>query len=250
MISAIVLTKNEEANIKDCLEALAFCDEIIVIDDFSEDDTASEARKLGAKVYERRLAGDFAGQRNFGLGKAKGEWVLFIDADERITPSLREEIIKSTNQLINKSQNGFYIKRRDFMWGRELAHGETGSVRLLRLARKDAGKWRRRVHEVWQVNGPTGEFKHSILHYPHQTLREFLQEVDFYSTVHSEVLLREGKKSNVFKIVIWPVGKFLENWVWHRGFFDGTRGFLVSGMMSFHSFLAWSKLWLQQNKKR
>lgn len=246
MISSVVLTKNEEKNIKDCLDSLRWCDEIVVIDDFSEDKTTEIAKKYGARISKRALDNDFASQRNFGLEKAKGDWVLFVDADERVSQSLQEEILKLLGQ--NTSYIGFYLHRRDFMWGKELKHGEPGSVRLLRLAKRDSGKWERRVHEVWDVKGRVGELKNPLIHHPHPTLREFMAEVDWMSTLHAQENRREGKKSNLFKIVLLPKMKFLNNWILKRGFLDGTPGFLVAMVMAFHSFLSWSKLWLLQRK--
>lgn len=248
MISAVVLTKNEEKNIRECLESLKWCDEVVIIDDYSEDKTAEIAKSLGARVYKRKLDDNFAGQRNFGLKKAKGDWVLFIDADERIMPALRAEITQLLGNSVTK-YDGFYLKRRDFMWGRELRYGETGDVKLLRLAKKDAGQWRRAVHETWEVkDDKVGELKNPLLHYPHQTLREFIADVDRMSTLHAQENQKEGKRSNLLKIIIFPKLKFFDNWILKLGFLDGTAGFVVALIMSLHSYLAWSKLWLLQRK--
>ena len=124
MISALVLTKNEEKNIKKCLQSLSWCDELILIDDYSEDKTLQIVRACHCviKIYKRKLNNNFAAQRNFGLSKAKGDWILFIDADEVVSKSLREEIREKT-----KKQNGFYIskacafsiKRKDYFLGKE-----------------------------------------------------------------------------------------------------------------------------------
>lgn len=249
MISAVVLTKNEEKNIKDCLESLKWCGEIVVIDDYSEDKTAKIAKSLGAAVYKRKLDDNFADQRNFGLKRAKGEWVIFVDADERVTSSLREEVIKLLSYKVTK-YSGFCLKRRDFMWGRELKHGETGNVKLLRLAKRDAGQWRRAVHETWEVkDNKIGELKNPLLHYSHQTLREFVADVDWMSTLHAQENKKEGKRSNLPKIILFPKLKFFDNWILKLGFLDGTAGFVVAMTMSLHSFLAWSKLWLAQKVK-
>ena len=246
MISAVVLTKNEEKNLKDCLESLSWCDEIIVVDDYSTDKTVAIARRLGAKVYQRHLAGDFATQRNFGLNKAKGDWVLFLDADERITPSLREEL--TTYNLEQTNYSGFYLKRKDWFGGRWLKHGETANVRLLRLAKKEAGRWRRKVHEVWGVKGKIGELKNPILHYPHPTISDFLKQINFYSTLHAEAQKKERARPSLRRIILNPVGKFFQNYIWRRGFLDGEAGLIVALMMSFHSFLAQGKLYLKWKK--
>lgn len=245
MLSTVVLTKNEEHNIKECLKSVAWCDEMIVIDDYSEDKTVDVAKSLGARVFKRKLNGDFATQRNFGLEKAAGEWVLFIDADERMTPKLKDEI---NSKVQIQKHCGFYIKRTDVLWGKTLTHGET-NTKLLRLARKGSGKWRRKVHEVWEVAGVIREFKNPILHYPHQTINEFLGDTNNYSTLHAQENMKEGKRSSIFKILFYPKLKFLQNWILKGGFLDSGPGFIVALMMSFHSFLAWSKLWLLQRDK-
>lgn len=242
MVSAVVLTRNEEKNIERCLKSLSWCEEIIVVDDYSEDGTPDIAKKLDATVYSHHLNDNFSAQRNFGLGVVKNDWVLFVDADEIVTPALRDEISQKTEDRKLKTA-GFFLARRDILWGRELKHGETGNVRLLRLARKKAGKWRRRVHETWEVSGATQTLKNPLLHYPHQSLREFVSDVDRMSTLHAQALKEQGVRSNVLKILFWPPAKFFYNWVFKLGFLDGGPGFLVAAVMSFHSFLSWSKLW-------
>lgn len=246
-ISAVVLTKNEEKNIKKCIESVSFCDEVIVIDDNSEDGIIEIVKALGAKVYKRSLKGDFARQRNFGLEKANGKWVLFVDADERVSDNLRNEIIQIIdNPLINYL--GFYLRRTDFMWGKELRYGETANVKLLRLARRKAGKWKRRVHEVWEIVGRTYELKSPLLHYPHPTLKEFIASVNAMSNLHAKANKEVNKKSSLAKIIIWPTGHFVYNWILRLGFLDGIQGLVVALIMSFHSYLAWSKLWILQKR--
>lgn len=245
MISAIVLAKNEEGIIARCLKELLWCDEVLVIDDFSDDKTVEIAKNLGVEIFKRKLNGDFAKQRNFGLQKAQGEWVLFVDADEIISSQLAREI---KSKLSKTTLSGFYFKRIDVLWGRELHHGEIGSLKLLRLARKEAGVWKRRVHEYWDVNGRLGIFSNPLLHYPHQTLAQFLKHIDFYSNLHAKQKYQEGERSSVIKIVAFPVLKFVNNWIFRGGFLDGLPGFVVAFMMSFHSFLSWGKLWLLRYK--
>ena len=143
----------------------------------------------------------------------------------------------------------YFVRRDDYMWGKKLKHGETGTALFLRLGRKSGGKWVRRVHEVWGVVGRTKTLKNHLRHYPHQTLREFINDINFHSSLHAEANYKEGKSSNLAKIIIWPKGKFLSNYFFKLGFLDGTEGFVLTLMMSFHSFLAWSKLWIIQRKR-
>lgn len=250
MISAVVLTKNEERNIGECLETLKWCEEVVVVDDYSTDKTIEIAKKLGAKVFVRDLNNDFSGQRNYGLEKARGKWVLFIDTDERVSPQLREEILKTvrTQNLPRQKLCGFYLRRRDFMWGRELRHGETGKIKLLRLGKKEAGEWVGRVHERWQLKGEVRELKNPLFHYPHQTIAEFLKEINFYSGLRAQELYAQGIHVYWASIICYPLGKFLKNYFLKLGFFDGIPGFLVAMMMICHSFFVRGKLWLLWQK--
>ena len=253
MISAIVLTKNEEKNIVDCLELLLWCDEILVIDDNSEDKTVEVTENLKnkkIKVLVHPLNNDFSKQRNYAFREAQHEWILFVDADERLPHALQGEI----NYLIwndgrSIKLNGYFVKRRDIMWGKDLKYGETGNIKLLRLARKDAGAWYGKVHEVWKVKGKIGELKNPLMHYPHQNITEFLKEINFYTDLRSKELFNKKIKVYWWSIIIYPLGKFILNYGIKRGFLDGLHGFLFAMLMSFHSFLVRGKLWLLWSRK-
>ncbi|HRN96402.1 MAG TPA: glycosyltransferase family 2 protein [Candidatus Levybacteria bacterium] len=245
-LSAVILTKNEEKNIVGCINSLSFCDEILLIDDESNDktrDIANTIKGASIRVISHSLNGDFAAQRNFALTKAHNEWVLFVDADERVSEKLAQEI---TNIQVTDSQepDGYYIQRKDILWGRELQFGETGEIKLLRLAKKDSGKWVGNVHETWQVKGEVKTLSHPLIHYPHQIVSEFLQEINQYSTMRAEELFAKKIKSNLFWIILYPKMKFLKNYIYLKGYKDGTSGFIHAVLMSFHSFLVRAKLYL------
>ncbi|MBI3385194.1 glycosyltransferase family 2 protein, partial [Candidatus Gottesmanbacteria bacterium] len=232
MISAVVLTKNEEKNIERCLGSLLWCDEVIVIDDDSDDKTIeiiqnakakSQKLKLKVKIFQSHLGNDFSAQRNIGLEKTKGEWVLFVDTDEVVTKDLAKEIgeiVAKDNQTIN----GFYLKRQDFFEGKWLKHGETANVKLLRLARKRSGKWQGRVHEEWKITGKAADLTSPLLHYPHETLSEFLKEINYYSTIRAQELKENGSKTKFWQIIFYPKIKFLQNYFLRLGFLDGFSG--------------------------
>lgn len=250
MISAVVLTKNEENNIIDCLESLEWCDEIIVVDDFSQDRTVEIISNLKNKkitVFRRALNKDYSKQRNFGLSKAKYEWVLFVDADERASEYLRDEILKATSGRNN--YDGYFIKRKDFMWGKELRYGETINIKLLRLARKGKGEWYGRVHERWEVKETLGQLDAFLMHYPHQTISEFLREINFYTDIRARELFDNGTKASWFSILLYPKTKFFFNYFLKLGFLDGIQGLIIAILMSFHSFLVRAKLWKLWQKK-
>lgn len=247
-LSVIILSHNDEKNILDCLESIKNAGEVIIIDDNSKDRTIDVARSLkyeNLKIYEHELDNDFSAQRNFALGKAKSEWVLFLDADERVSRELWSEI----NLKINSDgTNGFYIKRVDHMWGRQLNYGELGNIKLLRLAKKGNGKWKGRVHEVWNITGDVKTLESVLNHYPHQTIADFLSEISFYSTLRALELKEKGVKVGALQIIFYPKAKFFVNYFLKLGFLDGTPGLIVSVMMSLHSFLTRSKLWLLNQK--
>lgn len=258
MISAVVLTKNEEQNIGKCLSCLKWCDEILVIDDDSADKTVKIATEQGTKVIRHRLEGDFSFQRNFGLSQTKEDWVFFVDADERVSGELKEEILSSINT--NENVNGFYFRRIDFFpnspnMGKWLRHGEIGGVggfggvKILRLARRNAGVWVRRVDEKWEVKGKTKTLAHPLLHYPHPSLTEFLTSINERSTLNAQQLIKEGKRLNIFE---WlkPKLKFFLNFFFRLGFLDGLHGFVFAVLMSFHSFLVRGKLYLLLGKDK
>lgn len=247
-LSAVVLTKNEEKNLKDALMRLGFCDEIVVIDDFSEDQTVSIAKKFGAKVFQRKLGGNFAEQRNFGLECATGRWILFIDADERVTPELAREIL----ELVKNEENevrGALIERSDVIYGKKVRFGEFGKNYILRFGRKGSGLWKRRIHETWHISGKLLTLNGKLIHYSGNNLSKVVAKLNTYSTLHAIANLEEGKKSGLQKIIFLPPLKFIYNYILKFAIFDKEIGFLTSLFMSFHSYLAWSKLWLIQKRK-
>lgn len=248
MITAVVLTKNEEKNIIDCLESLKWCDEILLIDDNSDDNTRELAKRTNVEIIREELNGNFSLQRNIGLEKAKSDWVLFVDADERITDSLRYEIQTVISDPLNP-YDGFKIKRKDIIWGKELKHGETADLEFLRLAKKSVGKWQGMVHERWRVKGKVGKLNNALLHFPHPTIKEFLTEINVYTDIRSRELYEKGVKANALSIIVYPKVKFVLNYFIKRGFLDGLEGLVFALIMSFHSFLVRGKLWMLWQKK-
>ncbi|MFA6016549.1 MAG: glycosyltransferase family 2 protein [Patescibacteria group bacterium] len=252
-LSAVILTKNEEKNIERCLRSLDFCDEIIIVDDYSTDNTKNQISKikkkndkLKIKILENNLKNDFAQQRNFAMSKASNEWILFVDADELVTNELRFEILNSKFE-----NNAYFIKRRDYFWNRELKHGEVRHVRqigLIRLINKNYGKWMGSVHEVFHTANNIGQLNGFLNHYPHPTLKEFINDVNRYSSIRAEELFNRETKTNVFEILFFPFGKFIYNYFLNMGFLDGPAGFTYAFMMSFHSFLVRAKLYQLINK--
>lgn len=243
MISAVVLTHNDEQAIKKTLESLTWCDEIVVVDDYSTDKTTRFARKFTFKIFRRKVSGDFAQQRNFGLSKARGEWILFVDSDEVVSQELSREI-----QNAIKSGDGYYVKRKDFVFGHWLNYGETSRVRLLRLGRKRKGIWQRPVHEVWKISGVVRTLHNPLLHFPHPNVAQFVDEINRYSTINAQYLYDQKIRVPWWHIVVYPKAKFFLNYFVRLGFLDGTAGAVIALVMSMHSFLTRAKLWLLWHK--
>ncbi len=173
---------------------------------------------------------DFAKERNELLLGAKSNWVFFVDSDETISNNIREEVERVISNPRNK-YNGFYIYRKDYFLGEY-----SGTDKILRLGKRNCGHWERKVHEVWAIKGSIGQLKNPLIHNTADNLHDFVAKINFYSTLHAEENLKEGKKSNIVKIIIFPVLKFIQSMII-------GRGFVMSMLQSFHSFLSWSKEW-------
>lgn len=190
--------------------------------------------KLSILTLIKENITDFAFERNKLLKSAKSEWVLFLDSDETISPKLQKEIIQLTNNSV-KSVNGFYINRENYFLGQFV-----GTDKILRLGKKDSGRWTRRVHETWEVRGKIGEVKNPIVHNTAKSLSDYIKKINFYSGLHAIANKEEGKTSSLLKIILYPGLKFIQS------VFMG-RGMVFSILQAFHSFLSWGKLWISQN---
>jgi len=246
MLSVIILTHNNKETLEKTLASVAFCDEIIVIDDYSTDATVTLAKKHHANVYQRHLSDDFSGQRNFGLSKATHEWVLFIDSDESIPEALKKEILENISQEGDQYEGsvGYILKRQDIFFGKPLLHGETACIQLVRLGKKDAGKWIRPIHEIWDIPGQKKVLMTPLVHIAHTDLREFVADINRYTTMNAAYLYGHHVSVSLWSILTYPSGKFIQNYFLRRGFLDGTAGFIMAMMMSLHSFLTRSKLYM------
>lgn len=191
---------------------------------------------------------DFAAARNAELAKVKTSWVLFLDSDETMSPELEQEIHNSIFKPQN-SLSAYYLYRQDTFLGTILRHGETGHAKFIRLARRDFGQWVRPVHEVWQGKGKIGTLTNPLIHNSHPNITSFLDKIDTYSTLEANYRFKQGVKSSLVKIAIYPVSKFKWNYLLKLGFLDGVPGLIMAMMMSFHSYLTWTKLFLLQQKK-
>lgn len=243
MLSAIILTKNEEANIEDAIHTAAFCDEVLVVDNGSTDKTVDLAKKAGARVITN-MDPSFSERRNAAAHEAKGDWLLYIDADERISGPLQQEI----STILNTTPaDVFYVRREDIFWGKPVRYGEVSKAYnkgIIRLMKKGTGTWRGAVHEEFFTQGNPARLNNTLTHYSHSGIKEFLESINEYSSLRAEELYNAGIKVSLLDLTIRPALKFMYTYFILKGYKDGAAGYVYSFMMSFHAFLVRSKVYL------
>ncbi len=240
-ISVCIICFNEEENIRRCLESVSWADEIIVVDSMSQDKTAEIAREYTNSVFERPWGG-YIKQKNFALSKAHGDWVLSLDADEEISPALREEIQAEVRDSGRCA--GYKIPRRSFYQGRWINHSGFYPDRQLRLFRRGLGHWvGGRVHERVEVKGKVCDLNSDLLHYPyHGTIAGQLKTVNEFSTLLAEDMYESGKRYRVYLLLLRPLLKFVEVYFLKRGFLDGIPGFIIAVSSAYAMFVRYVKL--------
>lgn len=244
MLTAVILTKNESGNIERCIKSLKFCDQVVVVDDESTDNTVKIAKRLKAEVLTHPMK-DFAAQHNWAVENIKSNWLFFVDADEIVPQKLASEILEKVK---NPDAVGYFIPRTDTIWNKKLRFGDLWKAKFIRLGRRGAGFWEGAVHEQWKLNGIVKTLKNSLNHYPHPNLVSFLTRLNYYSSIRAEELYAQGKRSNLLQIIFYPIGKFLWLEVLKLGFADGIVGFIHAICMSFYTFLVRGKLYLLHKK--
>ncbi|HCQ30854.1 TPA: hypothetical protein DIU27_00525 [Candidatus Collierbacteria bacterium] len=262
-ISAIVLSKKPDLNHL-LLESLSFVDEILIIVDLAPPTQLRhcEAGNLPAgrskmpcthgqvsphqktKIFYHPLNNDFSSQRNFGLQKAKGDWVLFVDDDEYVGTELKREIIEAIN--LNQ-YSGFILTRQDLVFHQPLRHGETGNTKILRLAKRTAGKFVRPVHERWGIKGRVGELSSPLYHTKDGFVSEFISRMDSYGQIDSKSLKSDGKPFSWFRLMVYPIAKFKLNYFFRAGFLDGSAGLFQAYLMAVQSLSTRVFQWENEN---
>ena len=241
-LSVVVVTLNEEDRIRACLESVAWADEVIVVDAESHDKTAAIARELTDHVFVRPWPG-FAAQKNFGIDQAHGEWILSLDADEVVSPALREEI--QAELAAAGRHQGYSVPRRNVFWDRWVRHGGLYPDWQLRLFRRGRGRFvARAVHESVVVDGSVGRLRGHLEHRSYRDVADFLERTDRYTTLAADDWLAGGRGTRPFAdLVVRPLGRFLGMYVWRGGFLDGWRGFLLAVLYGYYVFMRSAKIW-------
>jgi glycosyltransferase involved in cell wall biosynthesis len=242
-LSAIVITRNEAANIGDCLDSLAFCDERIVVDGGSDDGTVLVAREKGARVVGHAFAG-FGAQKNFALSLAEGEWVLSLDADERVSEALREEIGRA---IAAGNADAYRMPRLSTFCGRAMRHSGWYPDYVLRLFRRSKARFSDDlVHEHVVCDGRVAPLKEPLLHYPVARLEDALSRMDRYSSAGAAALAASGKPVSFMTGIVHGLYAFLKTYVLRAGFLDGREGFLLAVANAEGTYYRYMKAWLMR----
>lgn len=245
-LSAIVITRNEARNIAACLDSIAFCDERIVVDGGSSDGTVEVAKSCGAQVRERAFEG-FGPQKNFALSLATGDWILSIDADERVTPELREEILRTIGQ---EGKAGYEMPRLSTFCGREMRHSGWYPDYVLRLFRRTSGRFSNDlVHERVICEGPVGRLAEPLLHHPVHRIEDALSRMDRYSTAGAEMLVASGRRVSFFTGIVRGFWSFFRTYILRAGFLDGREGFLLAVANAEGTYYRYMKAWLAGRRR-
>ncbi len=240
-LSVAVITWNEEERLRACLESVAWADEIVLVDAESTDKTVQVARDFTDRIWVRPWPG-FAGQKNFALEQAAGDWVLSLDADEQVPAELRREIEAVLAR--GGPADGYQIARKNFFWGAWVRHGRLYPDYQRRLFRRGRGRFvERAVHESVEIRGSVGRLESPLLHHSYRSLEEFLQRSNRYSMLAAQEWLQSGRTVRATDLALRPMGRFLSMYLLHLGFLDGWRGFLLAALYAHYVFLRTAKAW-------
>ncbi|KPL01886.1 MAG: hypothetical protein AMJ73_09610 [candidate division Zixibacteria bacterium SM1_73] len=240
-ISAIIITYNEEENIKRCLSSIDWVDEIVVVDSQSTDDTKKIASEFTQRIFEIKWEG-FGKAKDYAKGKASHRWIISLDADEVVTQDLKEEIQKTVRS--EDSFDGYYLPRKSNFLGRWIKHSGWYPDYVLRLFKKEKAKFNHSVvHEKVKVNGRTGYLKNALLHYTDPNFDHYLEKLNSYTSLAAEELFKKGKRAKFPDIIFRPVAIFFKMYFVKKGFLDGVAGFILATSSAFHVFSKYVKLW-------
>ena len=241
-ISVIVLTRNEERNIRECLRSVDWSDDIVVVDSGSTDRTVDLARLHTPKVIASEWLG-YAETKSLAVTHTVHDWVLWLDADERVMPGLAAEI-KQVVERDRAGERGYEVARRAYFLGKWIRHCGWYPGYVVRLFRKDSARFvATRVHERLEISGPVGRLNGDLLHYTDATLGQYLAKFNRYTTLAAEDLADKGRDASLYDLVVRPPYMLLKMYVLRLGFLDGMHGLVLSLLSSAYVFWKYAKLW-------
>lgn len=248
MISVVISAYNEEKRIGACLSSVSWADEIVVVDNSSTDETAAIAKKHGAKVYSRPNYAMLNINKNYGFSKATGEWILNLDADERVTQGLEKEIAKIVKsyklQGTGMTPVAYRIPRKNIIFGKWIRHTGWWPDYQLRLFRKGAGRFpENHVHEQIPIKGEIGETSHPIEHENYQTISQFIAKMNLYTDNEADQIEKKGYTFSALDGIRYPKEEFFRRYFAGHGYKDGFHGLMLSMAMALYHFVIFLKLW-------
>ena len=240
-VSVTVITLNESAHIDACLDSVAWADEILVIDSGSRDDTVARARARGVRVTERDWPG-YSAQKNFAAEQAAHDWILSIDADERVTPVLAREIRAILER--EPAAAGYRIPRVTWHLGRWIRTTDWYPDYQLRLYDRRRARWAAHsVHESVTADSPPERLRAELQHYAYRDISHHHQTMDRYTTLAADEMHAAGRRATLFDLAVHPGAAFMRNYLLRRGILDGVPGFIISVMNAYYVFLKFAKLY-------
>lgn len=245
-LSVTVITRNEAADIGEALASVAWADEIVVVDSQSTDETTAIARQYTDRVVTREWPG-YVAQKNHAASLASHDWILSLDADERVTPALAAEI--GALMAGSPGAEAFRIPRVTFHLGRWVRTTDWYPDYQLRLYDRRAARWTgRHVHEAVAVDGKTGQLRGELEHYAYRDIADHLETIDRYTTLAARQMQENGRRAGLLQMAGHPPLAFLRNYLAHGGIRDGAAGFIISAMNAYYVFLKFAKLWELQRR--
>jgi len=240
-LSAVVPAFNEEKNVAECLDSVSWADEVIVVDSFSTDSTAEICRSRGVKLVQHEYLNS-AAQKNWILPQTRHRWVLIVDADERVTPALREEMIGLLSA--GPDCDGYWIRRRNRFMGKEIRFCGWQRDKVLRFFDRDKGRYEEKhVHAEVQLNGRVGFLRSRLVHDSYRDFSSYLRKLDKYTDWGARDLLGKGRRAGFFNLVVRPPARFFRMYVLQLGLLDGVRGLIICALGATSVFLKYAKLW-------
>lgn len=245
-LSVAIIAKNEEDRLPECLASVAFADEVVVVDSGSTDRTVEIAREFGAVVHVESWQG-FGRQKQLAIDRCRHDWVLVLDADERVSPEAEEEI---RDMLAAGTCVAYSFPRKNYFCGRWLKHAGWWPDRVVRLFRKDSARMSERsVHESLEVHGPVGDLRQPLIHYANKGLAQTLSKVNHYSSAGANELFAQGKSASIIKALLRAAWSFLHNYILRGGFLDRGEGFVMAVSDFMNVFFKYAKLRELQKQK-
>lgn len=239
-VTAIIPARNEARNMEAALESVSWADEVIVIDSLSTDETVAIASKKGAKVLLKEFD-THARQKNYAIAQATYDWIFVLDADERVTPELKEEISRLLQT--EPEHNAYWIYRQNYFMDKPVRYSGWQSDKVIRLFRKSCRYADVKVHEEITGTGKTGTLKHKLLHYTYTSIGHYLHKWDYYTTLSAQDRAAKTKEVTLFHLAVKPTVRFLRHYILKLGFLDGRVGFIISAMAASSVFMRYLKLW-------